>query len=114
MRANLVKSSLLLILLGGTIAGLLAYNQILVLLGSIFDFQYYWIYIPIIFTVSLLIARIGIRSLTQDITATNVFSEISPIMVLKFFIGGFIGCYVAISMVGSILLTLYLIFKNFF
>jgi len=113
MKAYLVKSSLLLITLGGTITGLLAYNQILSWLGAIFNFEYYWIYVPIIFLASLFVARIGLRSLVKDLIATNAFSEISSVTVLKFFIGGLIGCYIGFSIVGTFLLILYLISNGF-
>ena|SRR5687767_13347751 len=108
----LVKFSLLLIILAGTASGLLLYSQILSLFGRVFDIKYAWIYIPILFSVSLFIARSGGRTLTNDLVATRTFSEIDLVMVLKFFIGGFIGCYVAFAIVGTILLSLYLIFRN--
>ena len=113
-KVNPVKISLLLILLGGTVAGLFTYNQVLSIVGRIFDFRLYWIFIPILFIASLLTARSGLKSLARDLTTTRAFNEIRPAIVLKFFIGGFIGCYVAVSVVGTILLILYLIAKPIF
>jgi len=113
MKAYLGKSSLLLIMLGGTVSGLLVYNQVLSFLGKIFDFGSDWIFISLIllFAVSLLIARVGVRILVRELISTNAFNEINLSKVLKFFIGGFIGCYVAVSIVGTLLFGIYMLFN---
>jgi len=113
-KAFFVKSSLLLIMLTGAAFSIVLYNQTLSLAGSFFDIRYAWISVPILFSISLFIAKVGGRSLSNDLESTKSFSEIRLFIILKFFIGGFIGCYIGFIVVGIIVLILYLILQTFF
>ncbi len=115
MKTYLAKSILLLIMLGGTEIGLLMYNRILVLLSKVANLVgYSWASIIFLFVVGLLAMRSVIKVLAKDLKATNALNEINLIKIAKFFMGGFIGCYAAFSIVGTALLGIYLLFRNFF
>ena len=101
-------------MVGGTVAGLLLYSQLLYLLSKIFSHIYNWVAIALVFAAGVWVAKAGLKILGTELLSTTSFDQISLIKVLKFFIGGFVGCYVAYSIVGSIALTVYLIFRNFF
>ena len=108
------RSILILIMLGGTVSGLLTYSRILSLILPTFNFTKHWIFIALLFAISLLILRVGIKKLATELWATVAFREINITKILKFFIGGFIGCYVGFLFLGTIVLTALVIYKYLF
>jgi len=112
MKDYSVKASLVLIMLGGTVSGLLLYDRVLSFVGTFFGVGYFWASVPILFVISLVIARLMIKTLVKDLVTTNIVAEVSLIKALKFYISGFVGCYIAFSIIGSIVLGFYLLFGN--
>jgi len=115
MKSYIAKSILILVMLGGTVSGLLIYNRALSILSVVIDLVgYSWISIIFLFMFGVFIARLVIGTLSKELVATTAFTEINLMKISKFFVGGFVGCYSAFSIVGPIAFVAYMVLRYFF
>jgi hypothetical protein len=105
MKSLLPKSILLFVLLGGTVSGLFMYNYVLWFLSKHLGIDR--IALGFFFIISIFIVRYGIKTLAIDLSETDDLQQLSLIKISKFFVGGFVGCYVAFCVVGIPMLAIY-------
>lgn len=115
MKTFLAKAILLLTMVGGLSLALFLYNHVLALLSRLIDVVgYNWISIVMLFVVGILVAGLDIRMLAKDFRTTNAINELSVPKVLKFFVGGFVGCYAGFSVMGVFALITSILLRTFF
>lgn len=112
MKSLLPKTTLILSMLCGVLLSLFLYTQILSILSRVMDVVgYNWISLGVIFVISVWLARLCFRVLNDGIKNKNDFNKLSLFMMLKFFVGGFIGCYTMYAIVGSLVLIVLMVFR---
>jgi hypothetical protein len=111
MRANLARLSLILVLLVGEALGLFLYNRVLSLFAEFFGID--WPSLILLFVVSVLLIVSGLRILIRELLDTTEFAQINLIKISKFLMGGFIGCYVAFSLISVVWLAIFILAQKY-
>jgi len=116
MKKIVVWSILWFLFLIGAISGMLIYKQILDLFsgiaGKIAISTWFWI--CALFIISLVGAAWGLRNLVMDMLAAKIYNPLTILRGLKYYLSGFIGFYIGISLGGSLIFSVYLLFRAFF
>ena len=114
MKKFLVKALLLFVLLSGTLIGLVSYSETSSWLIKAFGFRFNWALVILACVVSLFVARKGFKILNQEFLTIQEIKEITSIKLLNFFLGGFVGVYIGVIIVGTVIYSSYIVFRGFF
>jgi hypothetical protein len=86
----------------GMLVGLLLYNQVLFLVGSLVVAQYLWVYVLIMFIASIAVAFMFRRSFRKDINDAVSSGRINTFMGIRTFISGFLMIYSMLGIISTV------------
>jgi len=110
-----IKAVLIFPMIAGLIVALFLYSQVFSLFSKLMGVVgYNWISVFGILIVGVLLTGVDIGILVKDLISPNAGNKIGLLRVLKFFVGGFIGCYGLFSIMGGFVLIVLMLAQKIF
>jgi len=114
MKSILLKIILILVMLIGLNVGLSMYDSVLLFMADMIrGVADNWILMSLVFVINVMLAKSGVRFLVKELSSTTAVDKIYLLRLSEFFIAGFLGCYLVLSITGSLVLSIYLIVRQF-